>query len=294
MVRLRHLVAIGSLVIALGINALAWAAQARAQTQNRAGLIVQLADGSVVTRCVSFSEERLTGYELLHRANLALVVEVTGMGPAVCKIDNTGCNYPQQSCFCQCNTLDASCTYWAYAQLKDGAWRPSPLGAAGSVVRNGDVDGWRWGKGDGTTGENPPALSLDEICSAQPAAQPATQPAATTLPIATTANPTSTPVPTSTPAPLPSETPLLSPEPAEALAATSSVEPTAAPSHTPELVEELTPTVTALPQPTFAPTATPAPANDTISNNALPLLGFGAMAAALAIGFTVVRRRGGA
>jgi LPXTG-motif cell wall-anchored protein len=44
-------------------------------------------------------------------------------------------------------------------------------------------------------------------------------------------------------------------------------------------------------QPTFAPTATPAPASDASSNNALPLLGFGAMAAALAIGYTLVRRK---
>jgi hypothetical protein len=174
MLRLRHLVTIFSLLLAVSFNAIAWATQARAQTQNRAGLIVQMADGSVVTRCVSFSEDSLTGYELLSRANLPLVLEMTGMGPAVCKIADTGCDFPQQSCFCQCNTLDASCTYWTYAQIKEGEWRPSPLGAAGSKVRNGDVDGWRWGKGDGTTGENPPTRTIDEICNAAPAQASAT------------------------------------------------------------------------------------------------------------------------
>jgi hypothetical protein len=215
MVRLRHLIAIVALVIALGINALAWAAQARAQTQNRAGLVVQMADGSVETRCVSFSEDSLSGYELLSRAGLPLRVEVSGMGPAVCKIGGTGCNYPQQSCFCQCNTLDASCTYWTYAQIKAGAWRASPLGAAGSRVRNGDVDGWKWGKGDGTTMDHPPALSLDAICNAPNAA----------------------------------------PSPASSTSAN--------------------------------------PASDA-GNNALPLLGFGAIAAVVLMGFAVVRRRGGA
>jgi hypothetical protein len=285
MVRLRHLVAISSLVLALGVNALAWAAQARTQTQNRAGLIVQMADGSVVTRCVAFNEESLTGYELLRRARLPMVVEVTGMGPAVCKIGDSGCNYPQQSCFCQCNTLDASCTYWAYAQIKEGAWRPSPLGAAGSKVRNGDVDGWKWGKGDGTTGENPPALTFDEICSAPAAQAAATQPAAlpaTAQSAATAFSPTPTPMPISTPAPPPSETPL----PATAPAATNTAEPTTTPFPSPP-----PPAATPMLQPTFAPTATPARASDASSNNALPLLGFGAMAAALAIGYTLVRRK---
>lgn len=289
MIRLRHLVAIYSLVIALGINALAWAVQARAQTPNRAGLIVQMADGSVVTRCVSFTEESLTGYELLRRAKLPLVVEVSGMGPAVCKISDTGCNYPQQGCFCQCNTLDATCTYWAYAQFKDGTWRPSPLGAAGSKVRNGDVDGWKWGKGDGNTGEYPPAITFDQICSAAaqlPAAQPATAQPATAQPAtaqpataqstATATQPTSTTpelVEGSTATPLPP-------------AATATTKPTQTPSP-----QENPVTATSLPP----PTATPAPQTvEASGNDPLPLLGFGAIAAVLVIGFFAVRRRGGA
>lgn len=277
MVRLPHLVAIAALIIALGVNAFAWAMQARAQTPNRAGIIVQMADGSVITRCVAFGEESVTGYELLRRAKLPLVVEVTGMGPAVCKIGDSGCNYPQQSCFCQCNSLDASCTYWAYAQIKDGAWRASPLGAAGSKVRDGDVDGWRWGKGDGASNETPPVISFDEICSA--AAQPA-QPTSTTL---ATAQPTTTatrPEPTEQPSATaaPSNTP--------APAATATAQPTQAPSPT-----QVAPTATPLPQPTA--TQTPQP-NSTTNDSALPLLGFGAIVAVLAIGFALVRRRGDA
>jgi hypothetical protein len=280
MIRLPHLVAAGALVLALGINVIAWAVQARAQTQNRAGLVVQMADGSVVTRCVSFSEESLSGYELLRRAKLPLVVEVSGMGPAVCKIGDSGCNYPQQSCFCQCNTLDASCTYWAYAQFKDGAWRASPIGAAGSKVRNGDVDGWRWGKGDGTTGENPPVISLDEICSA--ASQPATtQPAATAVQ-PTSTNPAPAEGPTETALPSPTAAPSTTPAPAT----TATAKPTQAPSPT-----QNAPTATALPQPTPTPLAQP---DATTTNSPLPLLGFGAIAAVLVIGFALVRRRGDA
>lgn len=287
MVRLRHIVAIGSLVVALGINAMAWAAQARAQTQNRAGLIVQLADGSVVTRCVSFNEESLSGYELLRRANLPLVVEVTGMGPAVCKIGDTGCNYPQQSCFCQCNTLDASCTYWTYAQLNEGTWRPSPLGAAGSIVRNGNVDGWRWGKGNGDAGEYPPAISFDEICGAP--AQAVSQPTAqqvTALPATATAAPT--------------DMPLITPVETATLVPTAMPSATSAPAATATLAASATtaatqpaPTATSMPLPTFSPTATPPSGSPSTDNNALSLLGFGAIAAVLVLGFAIVRRRGG-
>jgi hypothetical protein len=282
MIRLRHIVAIISLIVALGINAAAWAAQARAQTQNRAGLIVQMADGSVITRCVSFSEDSLTGYELLRRAKLPLAVEVGGMGPAVCKIGNTGCNYPQQSCFCQCNTLDASCTYWSYAQIKDGAWRVSPLGAAGSKVINGNVDGWRWGKGDGTTGELPPALAFDQICNAQPAAQSATLQVATAQATLAAVQPTLTPLQISTPLPAPTETPLPTPAPAT----TSTPAPAVAPSAT-----QPAPTETPLPQPT---TVTAAQSTSESANSAMPLLGFGAIVAVLVIGVAVARRRGGA
>lgn len=284
MIRLPHLIAIISLTFALGVNAAAWAAQARAQTPNRAGLIVQMADGSVVTRCVPFSEESISGYELLRRAKLPPVVEVSGMGPAVCKIGDTGCNYPQQSCFCQCNTLDATCTYWAYAQIKDGAWRASPLGAANSKVRNGDVEGWRWGRGDGASNETPPIISFDEICSAavQPAIQPAAQPTATEM---ATAQPTSTPVLTETPSPAPTDAPSPTPAPA---ATTAVTEPTQAPSPTPAAP-------TATPIATAQPTATPTPQSaTTTSESPLPLLGFGAIVAVLVIGFALARRRGSA
>ncbi len=292
MIRLPHLIAMLSLTFALGVNVAAWAAQARAQTPNRAGLIVQMADGSVVTRCVSFSEESISGYELLRRAKLPLVVEVSGMGPAVCKIGDTGCNYPQQSCFCQCNTLDATCTYWAYAQIKEGAWRASPLGASNSKVRNGDVEGWRWGKGDGANNETPLVISFDEICSA--AAQPATQPAAqlTATETATeiaTAQPTATPArPTLTPAPTEMPSPTGAPSSTPAPVATATTESTQAPSPT-----STAPTAT--PIATAQPAATPEAQTATTTNDSpLPLLGFGAIVAVLAIGFTLARRRGGA
>ncbi len=284
MVSLRHLVAVLSLVVALSVNAVAWEAQA--QMQNSAGLVVQLADGSLVTRCVSFSEESISGYELLRRAGLPLVVEVGGMGPAVCKIGNTGCNFPQQGCFCQCNTLDASCTYWTYAQIKDGAWRPSPLGAAGSKVRNGDVDGWRWGKGDGTTGENPPEISFEAVCSAQPASQPATTTVKPTVLQPTTAMPTA--LPAGEPAISPASTAIApsteTPSPLQPTAATNPSQPTVTTTST-----QPAPTVTPSPQPTLAPQSSPETDNDS-----WPLLGFGAIALLLVIGFAVVRRRGGA
>ena len=60
---------------------------------HRAGLVVRFGDGSVVTRCVSFSEPSLTGAELLTRSGLSVVLDLSSsLGAGVCKIGNQGCD----------------------------------------------------------------------------------------------------------------------------------------------------------------------------------------------------------
>ena len=134
-----------------------------AQAQNRAGLVIQYADGRVATYCVRFGEPSITGLDLLNRAGLKVVAEVGGLGAATCSIDGQGCAYPAQPCFCQCQ--GASCAYWNYFHLIDGAWRYSPIGALGYTVTDGAVDGWAWG--DKVT---PPTYTIEQICSESPAA----------------------------------------------------------------------------------------------------------------------------
>lgn len=133
---------------------------AAAQTERRAALIAQFGDGSCVTRCVPFSAESITGLELLIRSGL----EVSLWGGAVCRIEQEGCDYPAQPCFCQCK--GSSCQYWSYWHLRDGAWTYAQTGSGDYHVHDGDVEAWLWGDA-----QTPPiALSFAAICGPSEAA----------------------------------------------------------------------------------------------------------------------------
>jgi hypothetical protein len=161
----------------------------QAQSGNRAGLVVRFGDGSLVTRCIEFSESEISGYDLLTRAGLNVVAAFdSGMGAAICAIEGTGC--PVESCL-----TCATPKYWSYWHLADGSWTYSQGGSSIYKVRNGAVEGWAWGNGD-----PPPATALDQICAPPPTDTPS-PPTDTPIP------PTDTPLPpTDIPAP-PTATP---------------------------------------------------------------------------------------
>ena len=158
---------------------------ARAQTPNRAGLVVRFGDGSFITHCVEFGESQISGYDVLMRSSLNVVAAFdSGQGAAVCAIEGTGC--PVESCL-TCDTPN----YWSYWRFVEGAWVYSAVGASGHTVHNGDVEGWSWGAGD-----PPPEVPFHEICASP-------TPTSTDTPVP----PTDTPLPpTDTPAP-PTDTP---------------------------------------------------------------------------------------
>lgn len=132
------------------------AGQAWADGPYRAGLVVRFDDDRIHTACVTFSEDSLTGLELLERSGLR--VRRGFGGGAVCRIQDLGCE--GDNCFCQCTGAD--CRYWAYFRLgPDAAWKYAQVGAGDVVVRDGDVEGWSWGPGATVP---PPAMSLGEIC----------------------------------------------------------------------------------------------------------------------------------
>jgi hypothetical protein len=174
---------------------------ARAQDDNQAGLVVVFGDGRVEQQCVAFSEETISGYQLLQRSGLPLSVEAGAIGPTVCSIGKEGCSFPAESCFCRCQ--GSPCIYWSYWRLEgDGAWRYQPLGAGNTKVRSGDVEGWRWAAGTTQDAEEPPAVSYAEICGESPpetiaAAPSVTSTAAQGAPVVT-ADVTSTAVATGT------------------------------------------------------------------------------------------------
>ncbi len=125
----------------------------QAEVLHQAALVVQSGD-VVLTRCVSFSSESITGAELLERSGL--YVELThdpGMGAFVCKIDRYGC--PAENCMCAYPP-----DYWRYWLQRNGTWQFSPVGASNRLLRHGDMDGWTWG---GTS--IAPPLTFDAVCS---------------------------------------------------------------------------------------------------------------------------------
>lgn len=176
--------------------------------ENRAGLVVDLGDGQVVTQCLSFSEAEISGVDLLTRSGLPFEVDVQGgIGAAVCSINGVGC--AASDCFCACPG-GADCVYWSYWHLFDGTWTYSAAGAGNYMVRHGDVDGWVWGPGSVSSAVPPLSTSFDAICPA------VVEPTATPIP------PTATPIP---PTPLPPSPvpPTAAPEPKVRLAANDPV-----------------------------------------------------------------------
>ncbi len=111
--------------------------QGQGQGTNQVGVVIRFGDGSLVTRCVAFSEPQISGYEALSRTGLNIVAAFdSGQGAAVCGIENTGC--PVESCL----TCDIP-NYWSYWHLSDGSWSYSPLGSSNYFVHHHDVEGWR-------------------------------------------------------------------------------------------------------------------------------------------------------
>ncbi len=170
------------------------------EAQNQAGVIIRYGDGRVQTACVRFSEPSITGIDLLQRAGIPVIAQSSGLGAAVCKISNEGCDYPAEDCFCQCK--GGNCGYWAYQRLRGDRWAYSPIGASASQVQPGDVDGWAWGAGSVQSGAAPPVIPLDQICQENPVAAPTSETQAAT-PVPTPAQPPITTDLVSTPAPAP-------------------------------------------------------------------------------------------
>ena len=141
------------------ITVLATPVRAQQSDLHQAGLVVVHGDGRAVTFCVAFSEESISGVDLLRRSGLTVTVGAyAGLGYGVCEIDGEGCP-AGQFCFCQCE--GSPCAYWAYSHRRpDGSWAISGVGASGWQVHDGDVDGWVWG--DGSTA--PPVVAFEEVC----------------------------------------------------------------------------------------------------------------------------------
>lgn len=179
-----------------------------AEEPNRAGLVIWFGDGQVETHCIAFTEDSITGADLLTHSGLAVVMDSSsGLGVTVCQIEGWGCAYPARPCFCQCMG-GGECHYWNYFYMDPGetTWTYSALGAVLRRVRPGSVEAWVWGDG-----HTPPAdsLTFEAIC-ALPTTAPTDIPGPLpTIPALIATAPTASLLPTRTspPAMMPPSTP---------------------------------------------------------------------------------------
>lgn len=141
-------------------------AEIDADAVGHAGLVVRFEDERLTYAWVPFAESSISGLELLRRgleaSDVPLVtVGFGGLGEGVCQIADRGCSAGE----CRrrvCQGARADDPYWRYfRQTAPGDWRALPLGASGTDVRDGDIDGWSWTGGDAGL----PSLDLAEVAS---------------------------------------------------------------------------------------------------------------------------------
>jgi hypothetical protein len=175
---------------------------ASADGPNRVGLVIQFGDGRIESQCIAFEGDQIRGDELLTQSRLRVVVDPSsGMGITVCQIEEVGCAFPAEHCFCQCMG-GGPCAYWNYFYRDPGAesWTYSALGAAIRQAEPGSVEAWVWGDGHVPP---PDGLAFEAIC-APPTPDPTeTSGPATTTPSATTPADESVPTPTTSSKPTP-------------------------------------------------------------------------------------------
>ncbi|MEO8539280.1 MAG: hypothetical protein ABI577_06025 [bacterium] len=244
-----------------------------AQADGEVGLVVQNGD-QVTTYCVAFKGDGITGQDLLKNVGISVEAFGGGSGLAVCALGATGCQDASSftSCFCQCQGGD--CMYWAFFTRQYGKnWVYSSLAFNLLKAKDGDVHGWKWGKGAANSAPAPQDITFNQICGHDPRGGIAPSPtlAATNTPLAPTLV-----APTSNSPAASSQTPgTEEPVVSESPSVTSSA---AAPTVTVTLGEKV-----ATAAPTSAPRLAPATGSSDDGSSRTAYLAFGGIAAALLV-----------
>ncbi len=134
-------------------------AYAETNTDNHAAVVIDTGEGVPKTACITFRGDSITGAEALELAQAQPVFQsFSGVGRAVCSLCGVGCPAGDSCLTC------AGSTFWNYFRSTAGtaSFTLSGVGAGASVVRNGDVEGWKFG-----VGQKPPYLSYNSICGIQ-------------------------------------------------------------------------------------------------------------------------------
>ena len=164
-----HFLCLGLLLLA-GLLLPSASAQAQSTPPNRAGLIIVQPNQEPLTYCAALdSQAQTTGIQMLEQVGLDFIADYgNSMGASICRIGDTGCAFPSQDCFCQCQ--GATCIYWSYHRLDPDSttWVYSQFGAGQAIVPPGAVEAWVWSSGDsGSTQIQPPDLTFADICAGE-------------------------------------------------------------------------------------------------------------------------------
>ncbi len=134
-------------------------------------MVVDTGSGAVWSACISFSGS-ISGVDALELAKaqipgLSPVYDIyTGQGRAVCRLRGVGNDPP--------DCLGKTVEYWGY--FRNG--RYSSAGAGAVTVRDGDVEGWRWGTSGATPRRATDGYQAAAYVAPPPTAAPTTRPPA--------------------------------------------------------------------------------------------------------------------
>jgi len=249
---------------------------AAADQPHHVAIVVEHGDGTIVTACVGFATDAISGIDALASSGIEYgTVGFGGFGQAVCQLDGEPATYPP-SCF------SSGGSSWALFVARNGSpWALSSVGVSSLSLHDGDGEGFRYDPQSGTT--EPPSTSGH--C---PSATSGPTPRATSSP--------SPPTPRATSAAAPIVTATARPTGGGQPSGTSSatvVPPTAASSSSASPVAA---SPTANGSPVAASPVVVAPSSGTGSSpgsGAIPIAG-AALAALVVTGVSLARRRRGA
>ncbi|HEX7183779.1 MAG TPA: hypothetical protein VF756_18245 [Thermoanaerobaculia bacterium] len=128
---------------------------------NQAALVIDLGN-RVITECVEFEGPVTTAFELLELSGLNFTFQEFNFGAAICSIQATGCQFPQESCFCQCTATSPSCLFFSLFFLRRGEFVSSNVSASHLIVHSGDVIAFSFGGGTA-----PEVVTFEEVCGTQ-------------------------------------------------------------------------------------------------------------------------------
>ena len=293
-----------SLIVVLVVTVFAFSVTS-ARADGEAGLVIQNGDATT-TYCVPFKGDSITGADLLSAAGLGYE-QFGGAARTVCSIGGTGCSNAAsfEGCFCQCQ--GANCTYWAFFTQKHGeGWVYASLAFNLLRAKDGDVQGWKWGRGSPNNAPAPNAVTFENICGHGPRGGEDLLPTPTLVPTQQPATATASPpsasatdaAPGKTTTTVASKTEAPGPSPAAAASSpVASVSATAAIPAATDAIGTVTVTTALTRSPTALAPATGGPGAANGAGGSSGLLAFAAVAGGLVVvtaAAVVWRRRHGA